>query len=199
MNDSDWHNSDDDLVGGDQDGDLDFDISGRDPLDKAADEAEDSDEGDISTQPLVHVDDALEDDNRGIDDNTDMDNLPQSGQQPMPNTTSQQASHSPTYSWDLDDFLPVPGPTLLMEPDSHSYEFFCKIWGDGIFQELTEQSNLYTSQKGTATWVDTNEEEMYSFLGIHLAMGLVRLPSLKDYWSTNPLLYSYLWHCEEDE
>ena len=33
-----------------------------------------------------------------------------------------------------------------------------------------------------------SEEEMRSFLGIHLAMGLVRLPSLKDYWSTNPLL-----------
>ena len=29
---------------------------------------------------------------------------------------------------------------------------------------------------------------MRSFLGIGLAMGLVRLPSLKDYWSTNPLL-----------
>jgi hypothetical protein len=36
--------------------------------------------------------------------------------------------------------------------------------------------------------VATNEEEMGSFLGIRLAMGLVRLPSLKDYWSTNPLL-----------
>ena len=41
---SDWYNSGDDLVGDDQDGDLDFDISGRDPLDKAADEAEDRDD-----------------------------------------------------------------------------------------------------------------------------------------------------------
>ena len=188
MNDSDWYNSGDDLVGDDQDGDLDFDISGRDPLDKAADEAEDRDEGDMSAQSLVHVDDALEDDNHGTDDNTDMDNLPQSGQQPMPNTTSQQASHSPTDSWDLDDLLPVPGPTLLMEPDSHPYKFFCKVWGEETFQELAKQSNLYASQKGTTTRVDMNEEEMRSFLGIHLAMGLVQLPSLKDYWSTNPLL-----------
>ena len=150
---------------------LTFDISGRDPLDKAADEAEEHDEGNISTQSLIHVDDnALEDGNNGTDDNNDMDNLPQGGQQPMPNTTSQQVSHSPTDSWDLDDFLPVPAPKL---PDNHPYEFFCKVWGEETFQELAEQSNLYASQKGTATWVDTNEEEMKSFLGIHLAKGLV--------------------------
>ena len=41
--DSDCYNSDDDLVD-DQDGELDFDISGRDPLDRAGDEPE-HDEG----------------------------------------------------------------------------------------------------------------------------------------------------------
>ena len=75
-----------------------------------------------------------------------------------------------------------------MEPDSHPYEFFCKVWGEETFQELAKQTNLYAAQKGTAAWVNTYEEEMRSFLGIGLAMGLVWLPSLKDYWSTNPLL-----------
>lgn len=85
-----------------------------------------------------------------------------------------------------------------MEPDSHLYKFFCRVWGEETFQELAEQTNMYASQKGTAAWVHTNEEEMRSFLGIHLGMGLVRLPSLKDYWSKNPLLYSHHGH-EGDE
>lgn len=123
INDSDWYNSDDDLVGDDQDGDLDLDISRRNPLDKAVDEAEDCDEGDTSTPSLVHHKDDIvsEDDNvdnNGIDDDIDMDNLPQSGQLPMPSTTSQQA-HPPTDSWDLDDSSQLPGPKLLMEPGSH--------------------------------------------------------------------------------
>ena len=160
---------------------LEFDISGRDPLDRAADEAE-YDEGDTSTQSPIHH----EDDNEEQED--DMDNLSERRETNQSSTSTQQALGQTSDSWDLDDFLPAPSPKLNMEPDSHPYEFFCKIWGEETFQELAEQTNLYALQKGTATWVNTNEEEMKSFLGIHLAMGLVRLPSLKDYWSTNPLL-----------
>ena len=182
--DSEWYNSEDDLVGDDQDGELDFDISGRDPLDRAGDEVE-HDEGDTSTHSPVHHEDAVADDDEEEDD---MDYLSQSGEQCPSNTSTQQVLGLPTDSWDLDDFLPVPGPKLNMEPDSHPYEFFCKDWGEETFQELAEQTNLYALQKGTAAWVDTSEEEMRSFLGIGLAMGLVRLQSLKDYWSTNPLV-----------
>ena len=111
-----------------------------------------------------------------------------SGEQCPSSTSTQQVLSLPTESWVLDDFLPVPGPELNMEPDSHPYEFFCMLWGEETFQELAEQTNLYASQKETGAWVDTSGEEMRSFLGIGLAMGLVRLPSLKDYWSTNPLV-----------
>ena len=34
--------------------------------------------------------------------------------------------------------------------------------------------------------MDVSEEEVKVVFGIHMAMGLVRLPSLRDYWSTNP-------------
>ena len=43
-----------------------------------------------------------------------------------------------------------------MEPNSHPYMFFCKVWDAETFQELAEQTNLYASQKSL---VDTNEEE----------------------------------------
>jgi hypothetical protein len=106
---------------------------------------------------------------------------PQQEASPVPsvNTSSESVSNS---------VLPVPGPKVGIEPDGHPYDFFCQIWGPDTFKDIAAQTNLYASQKGTTTWTNVSEEEMQSFLGIHLAMGLVRLPSLRDYWSTNPLL-----------
>ena len=143
-----------------------MDISGRDPLDRAEDEAE-HDEGDTSTQTPVHHEDedGIADDD---EDEDDMDNISHSGEQCPSSTSTQQVLGLPTDSRDLDDFLPIPGPKLNMEPDSHPYEFFCQVWGEETFQELAEQTNLYAAQKGTAAWVNTNEEEMRSFLGIGL-------------------------------
>lgn len=39
-----------------------------------------------------------------------------------------------------------------------------------------------------ARWVSTTIKEMYSFLVAILLMGVLRKPSLRDYWSTDPLL-----------
>ena len=44
--------------------------------------------------------------------------------------------------------------------------------------------NLSDSYK----WYNTNEEELGLFLGMLIAMGIHQLPSLEDYWSTDPLL-----------
>jgi hypothetical protein len=33
-----------------------------------------------------------------------------------------------------------------------------------------------------------NEDDMKAFMGIRMCMGLVWLPSLQDYWSTNPII-----------
>ena len=92
--DSDWCNSDDDLVGDNQDGDLEMYISGRGPLDRAADEAE-HDEGDTPTQTPVHHEDedAIADDDENEDD---MDNISHSGEQCPSSTSTQQVLGLPT-------------------------------------------------------------------------------------------------------
>lgn len=91
-----------------------------------------------------------------------------------------------------DPFQFIPGPTPIIHDtlhgSSHPYEFFCKIWGDDTFQHIADQSNLYAQQKQTAEWVTTSEKEIQSLISIQLAMGIVRLPSMYDYWNTNPLL-----------
>ena len=55
-----------------------------------------------------------------------------------------------------------------------------------MFKLIAEQTNLYTEQKGTPSWEQLTEDEMKAFFGIQ--MGLVRWPSLRDYWNTNPLI-----------
>ena len=62
-----------------------------------------------------------------------------------------------------------------------------------IFQMVTEmnelleviatETNRYATQKGCT--FETTEYEMKAFLGIDFIMGINKLPSLEDYWSTD--------------
>ena len=37
-------------------------------------------------------------------------------------------------------------------------------------------------------WVDVTEEELQCYLGLRLLMGIIKLPEMRNYWSTNPYL-----------
>jgi len=66
-----------------------------------------------------------------------------------------------------------------------------------VFEQVTDfgnllslirgQSELYMKQKGIP--FATNEDELRAFLGICLVMGYHVLPSIRDYWSTQPDLH----------
>ena len=179
--DSDWYNSDVDFIGDEQDGDLENFSMNKDPMDRGDCEEEEEEESCPSpssptpslTARTVPQASILETSNSSTSD-------PQQEASPVPSVnTSESVSNN---------FLPVLGPKVGIEPDGHPYDFFCQIWGPDTFKDIATQTNLYASQKGTTTWTNVSEEEMQSFLGIHLAMGRVRLPFLRDYWSTNPLL-----------
>ena len=68
---------------------------------------------------------------------------------------------------------------------------------DEIMELIVEQTNLYARQiinNQTVTrksrlndWVPTSIEEMKNFLGLVIAMGLNHKPSIKNYWSKDPL------------
>ena len=83
--------------------------------------------------------------------------------------------------------FPHPGPTIDCDANSDPYDFFVKIWGEETFKLIKDETNQYAFQKGI-TWEIINEDELRAFLGIHISMGLVKLPSLKDYWSTHLIL-----------
>jgi len=66
-----------------------------------------------------------------------------------------------------------------------------------VFEQVTDfgnllslirgQSELYMKQKGIP--FATNEDELRAFLGTCLVMGYHVLPSIRDYWSTQPDLH----------
>ena len=60
---------------------------------------------------------------------------------------------------------------------------------------LVTQTNLYTNQLRSTKppspsnhWKDVAENEMLAYLGLHIAMGIVNLPNIRDFWSNEPIL-----------
>jgi len=58
-----------------------------------------------------------------------------------------------------------------------------------FFFTTTKRMNLYYAQSigskpSTMPWQDVTNEELQAFTGIIIAMGVIRLPEVDDYWST---------------
>ena len=64
---------------------------------------------------------------------------------------------------------------------------------DHFLQEICTQTNLYVQQvMGTEKyqeWEKINVMELKAYLGFSILMGLVKLPSLEDYWKVDPFLH----------
>ena len=58
---------------------------------------------------------------------------------------------------------------------------------------IVEQTNLYAKQtmdEGQyAKWHDVTVEELKAYLGFFVLMGILKLPSIDDYWKTDPYLH----------
>jgi hypothetical protein len=65
---------------------------------------------------------------------------------------------------------------------------------DNIISMMVEQTNIYANQtlnntqrRAKIKWVETSPEEMRNFLGLICYMGLIPYPTLRSYWSQDPL------------
>ena len=65
--------------------------------------------------------------------------------------------------------------------------FFDNTLLDLLVVETNQYHAQFVKDKPDATWVDLGKEEMMAFLGLVLAMGLVHLPEISDYWSTESI------------
>ncbi|CAK1595465.1 unnamed protein product [Parnassius mnemosyne] len=81
-------------------------------------------------------------------------------------------------------------------------DFYALLVPDSMFHNIAIETNRYAAQTITnlnskkqikpgsrlLSWTDTNQDEMKRFFGLILFMGIVRLPKLADYWSTDQMI-----------
>lgn len=61
----------------------------------------------------------------------------------------------------------------------------CQFISDDIIDSIVFQTNLYAVQQGKR-YTPSNEKEIRTFIGINFIMGINKLPSYRDAWSTVP-------------
>lgn len=74
-------------------------------------------------------------------------------------------------------------PPNIEEP----LDIFTCLFSEELFEKITFETNLYAVQRnqGNANcFIPTTSEEIKCFIGINLMMGIKKLPSYKDYWSS---------------
>jgi hypothetical protein len=89
-------------------------------------------------------------------------------------------------------------PGILPEGPVSFLQFFELLVTDDVFRTMAEETNRYARLHLAShvlkpfsrfhQWTDTSPGEMRVFSGLIIAMGLVKLPSLSDYWSTDPVV-----------
>ena len=92
----------------------------------------------------------------------------------------------------LNEFIgSQPGPKVPISSDPLS--MFNLYFTDNVIDLVVQETNRYAQQvlteKGSDRVWSTNAEEVRAYFGFIILMGIVRLPEIRDYWSTNPLLH----------
>ena len=140
---------------------------------------EDGDDIDYVASDHDSGDDAGNDDNNSNDDNSEENE----------NTTAvdmETQRNRKVFRWRKKDVSPS-DESFTQEKDETEeikspLEYFRQFWPDDINELVAQQTNLYSTQK-SGTSMNTTKPEMERFIGMHLKMGLIQLPSYKLYWS----------------
>ena len=116
--------------------------------------------------------------------------------QPSPQRQTSAQALPPDWSSKLTpltigDFTSTVGPTVPV-PETAS-EVFDLMFTPSFLDTIVKQSNLYAEQvmgeDKYASWKKLTREELRAYIGFSIQMGIVRLPALDDYWSTDPTLH----------
>ena len=62
------------------------------------------------------------------------------------------------------------------------------LLGIDVFDYIAYETNVYARQKGDDD-LSITPSEMAAFIGMNIAMGIINLPKVHDYWSTDPILH----------
>ncbi|CAH1974499.1 unnamed protein product [Acanthoscelides obtectus] len=85
------------------------------------------------------------------------------------------------------EFTKDSGPCNILDDIERPVEVFLCLFPDSLFDHIVFQTNLYATQASARSgklFTPTNTMEMKKFVAINILMGIKRLPSYRDFWST---------------
>lgn len=91
------------------------------------------------------------------------------------------------------NFIINSGPNLNLPIDAQPIDYFNLLFNEDLMISILTETNRYANEKIKRVlspkstwhkWTDVTLTEMKAFLGMIINMGLVNLPDLKDYWSS---------------
>ena len=95
---------------------------------------------------------------------------------------------------DIPSFSQAVGPANVMPTESLAVHFFQLFVDNRMLGNIIRETNRYACQllqarnKDVRSWKEVSLEELKAFLGLLIAMSIHRLPSLRDYWSSDWVL-----------
>ena len=78
------------------------------------------------------------------------------------------------------------GPTPRTKREKSPLQVFQLFITTILLEGIIKQSNAYAISKGTV--LDLHLEELKAFIGMNIAMGMLRLPQIRDYWAQDEIL-----------
>ena len=95
---------------------------------------------------------------------------------------------------DIPGFSQAVGPANVMPRESLAVDFFQLFVDNRMLGNILRETNRYAYQslqarnKDVRSWKEISLEELKAFLGLLICMSIHRLPSLRDYWSSDWVL-----------
>lgn len=86
----------------------------------------------------------------------------------------------------LPPFTLSTGPTPRTKREKSPLQVFQLYITTILLEGIVKQSNAYATSKGGV--LDLHIEELKAFIGMNIAMGMLRLPQIRDYWAHNEIL-----------
>lgn len=84
------------------------------------------------------------------------------------------------------DFDEESGPTSHVMNCDVPMDIFQHFLNDSLIDLIVNQTNAYAAQNSFD--VKFSREDILGYLGMSIAMGIVNLPAVNDYWTREPLL-----------
>ena len=144
-------------------------------------ESDDEEELDLRTADIIEDSDdrSQETENRGRPGNLDMNGLDWSSQ---------------GSDYEVPAFTKAVGCSRVMPEGSTALDFFLLFVDNRMMNNMVRETNRYALQtlekqnKDPSLWKEVTLQELKAFLGLLIAMSIHRLPSLRDYWSSDWVL-----------